>query len=89
MQINKRINSDFKTLNEYNEIYKWIPNEYQIRPTEIIIKILFVRKCFVWIHPYPCAVTVYASMLHTQFEFSFSSWLCSLCSPTLFLSTSV
>jgi hypothetical protein len=37
MRINSKINSDFKTLNQYNKIYPWIPNETQIRPTEIII----------------------------------------------------
>ena len=37
MEINKKIGSDLQTLNEYNKIYSWIPNEKQIRPTEMII----------------------------------------------------
>ena len=37
MEINKKIHSDLKTLNEYNKEYSWIPNEYQIRPTEMLI----------------------------------------------------
>ena len=37
MEINKKINSDLQTLNEYNKLYSWIPNENQIRPTEMII----------------------------------------------------
>ena len=37
MEINNRIKSDFETLNEYNQKYSWIPNENQIRPTEMII----------------------------------------------------
>ena len=38
MEINTKINSSFDSLNEYNKVYPWIPNENQIRPTELIIK---------------------------------------------------
>jgi len=38
MEINTEINSSLDSLNEYNKIYPWIPNEHQIRPTELIIK---------------------------------------------------
>ncbi len=44
MEINTKINSSIDSLNEYNKVYPWIPNENQIRPTELIInfkKILF------------------------------------------------
>ena len=37
MQINCKINSDIETLNKYNSIYSWIPNESQIRPTPLNI----------------------------------------------------
>ena len=37
MRINCKINSDIDTLNKYNSIYPWIPNEWQIRPTPINI----------------------------------------------------
>jgi len=37
MEINNKIESDFESLNAYNKEYSWIPNEYQIRPTEMLI----------------------------------------------------
>ena len=37
MEINTKIDSSFDSLNAYHEIYPWIPNENQIRPTEMII----------------------------------------------------
>ena len=37
MEINNQIDSDLQTLKKYNEIYPWIPNENQIRPTKMII----------------------------------------------------
>ena len=37
MEINTKINSSFDSLNAYHEIYPWIPNQEQIRPTEMII----------------------------------------------------
>ena len=37
MEINTKINSSLDSLNAYHELYKWIPNEFQIRPTEMII----------------------------------------------------
>ena len=37
MEINTKINSSLNSLNEYHELYPWIPNEFQIRPTEMII----------------------------------------------------
>jgi len=36
MEINTKINASLESLNAYNEIYPWIPNEYQIRPTDMI-----------------------------------------------------
>ena len=37
MKINCKINSDIENLNKYNSIYPWIPNESQIRPTQLNI----------------------------------------------------
>ena len=37
MNINCQINSSLDTLNKYNKIYPWIPNENEIRPTEMLI----------------------------------------------------
>ena len=37
MNINCQINSSLETLNKYNKIYPWIPNENEIRPTEMLI----------------------------------------------------
>ena len=45
MEINTKIDASLASLNAYNEIYKWIPNQEQIRPTEIIIT-LFARGEF-------------------------------------------
>ena len=44
MEINTKINNSLETLNAYNKVYSWIPNENQIRPTDFIIslkKVLF------------------------------------------------
>lgn len=38
MEINTEINSSLDSLNKYNKIYPWIPNEHQIRPSELIVK---------------------------------------------------
>ena len=37
MEINKKIDASLESLNAYNEIYPWIPNDKQIRPTDMII----------------------------------------------------
>ena len=37
MEINTKINNSLESLNAYNKIYPWIPNENQIRPTEMIL----------------------------------------------------
>ena len=37
MEINTKIDSSFDSLNVYHEEYSWIPNQNQIRPTEMII----------------------------------------------------
>ena len=37
MKINTKIDNSIQSLNAYNKIYPWIPNENQIRPTEMIL----------------------------------------------------
>ena len=37
MEINTKIDNSLESLNAYNKIYPWIPNENQIRPTEMIL----------------------------------------------------
>ena len=37
MEINKKIDASLESLNAYNKIYPWIPNDKQIRPTDMII----------------------------------------------------
>tara|TARA_B100000035_G_scaffold311733_1_gene321816 strand:+ start:487 stop:969 length:483 start_codon:yes stop_codon:yes gene_type:complete len=44
MNINCKISSDLKVLNEYNKIYDWIPNENQIRPSDMNIFIKDILK---------------------------------------------
>ena len=37
MEINTKIHNSLESLNAYNKIYPWIPNENQIRPTDMIL----------------------------------------------------
>jgi len=37
MELNCQVSSDITILNEYNKLYPWIPNEEQIRPTDMNI----------------------------------------------------